>query len=89
VEIKNNRFSLKYILIYIILLICLASLLAQMVKNMPAMRRPRFDPWVRMISLEKGMVTHPSILAWRIPWTEELSGLPSMVHSRVLVDTTE
>ena len=40
-------------------------------------------------SLEKGTVTRSSILAWRIPWTEELSGLPSMVHSRVLVDTTE
>ena len=40
-------------------------------------------------SLEKGMVTCSSILTWRIPWREELSGLPSIVHSRVLVDMTE
>ena len=33
--------------------------------------------------LEKGMATHSSILAWRIPWTEEPSGLPSMVSQRV------
>ena len=34
-------------------------------------RRCRFSPWVRKIPLEKEMATHPSILAWRIPWTEE------------------
>ena len=34
-----------------------------------------FDPWVRKIPLEKGMATHPSILAWIIPWTEEPGGL--------------
>ena len=33
--------------------------------------RPKFDPWVGKILLEKGMATHSSILAWRIPWTEE------------------
>ena len=37
--------------------------------------RPKFDPWVGKILLEKGMATHSSILAWRIPWTEELGGL--------------
>jgi len=44
---------------------------AQTVKNLPEMRRPRFDPGVRKIPLEKGMATHSSILTWRIPWTEE------------------
>ena len=39
--------------------------------------RPRFNPWVRKIPLEKGMATHSSILAWRIPWTEEPGGLQS------------
>ena len=34
-------------------------------------RKPRFDPWVRKILLEKEMATHSSILTWRIPWTEE------------------
>ena len=41
-------------------------------KESPAMRvlRPGFDPWIpRTIPLEKGMATHSSILAWRIPWT--------------------
>ena len=41
-------------------------------------RRPEFDPWVGKIPLEKEMATHSSILAWRIPWTEELGGLQSM-----------
>ena len=46
-------------------------------------RRPRFDPWVGKISLEKEMATHSSILAWRIPWTEEPGGLQSMGSQRV------
>ena len=32
---------------------------------------PGFNPWIRKIPLENGMATHFSILAWRIPWTEE------------------
>ena len=46
-----------------------ASLVAQLVKNLPAMQ----ETWVRSLGwedpLEKGMATHSSILAWRIPWT--------------------
>ena len=38
----------------------------------------RFDPWVGKIPLEKGMATHSSILAWRIPWTGEPDELQSM-----------
>ena len=34
-------------------------------------QRPRFDSWVREDPLEEGMAAHSSILAWRIPWTEE------------------
>ena len=49
----------------------LASLVAQMVKNLPAMQ----ETWVLSLAwedpLEKGMATHSSILAWKIPWTEE------------------
>ena len=52
-----------------------ASLVAQTVKNLPAMQ----ETWVRSLGwkepLEKGMVTHSSVLAWRIPWTEEPGGL--------------
>ena len=53
------------------------SLVAQMVKNLPAVRQT----WVRSLGwedpLEEGMATHSSILAWRIPWTEEPGGLQS------------
>ena len=53
----------------------LNSLVAQMVKNPPAVQ----ETWVRSLGrkdpLGKGMATHSSILAWRIPWTEEPSRL--------------
>ena len=48
---------------------------------------PGFDPWVRKIPLEKGMATHSSILAWRIPWTEEPGRLQSLGCKEL--DTTE
>ena len=52
-----------------------ASRVAQLVKNLPVMQETpvRFLDWE--IPLEKGMATHSSILAWRIPWTEEPGGL--------------
>ena len=46
-------------------------------------RRPRFDPWVGMVPLEKEMAIHSSILAWEILWTEECGGLQSMGSQRV------
>ena len=49
----------------------LASLVAQLVKNLPAVQ----ETWIRFLGwedpLEKEMVTHSSILAWKIPWMEE------------------
>ena len=50
--------------------------MAQTLKNLPESRRCWFEPWVRHPGspLEKGMATHSSILAWRIPWTEEPGG---------------
>ena len=42
-----------------------------MVKNLPAMQETRVRSLGQEDSLEKGMATHSSILAWRIPWTEE------------------
>ena len=45
--------------------------------------RPGLDPWVWEDPLEKGMAMHCSILAWKIPWTEELGGLQSMRFQRV------
>ena len=60
-----------------------ASLVAQMVKNLPAMQ----ETWVTSLgqedSLEEGMATHSSILTWRIPCTEESGGLQSMESQRV------
>ena len=59
------------------------SLVAWLVKNLPVMR----DTWVRSLgwedTLEKGMATHPSILAWRITGTEEPGRLQSMRLKRV------
>ena len=55
-----------------------ASLIAQLVKHLPAMQ----ETWVRSLGqedpLEKEMATHSSILAWRIPGTEEPGGIQSM-----------
>ena len=54
-----------------------ASLLAQLVKNLPAMQ----ETWLPFLDgedpLEKEMATYSNILTWRIPWTEELGGLQS------------
>ena len=62
------------------------SLVAQRVKNLPAM----YETWVRSLgwedSLEKGMATHSSNPARRIPWTEEPGGLQSMGLQRVVHD---
>ena len=41
--------------------------------------RPRFDPWVSKIPLEKEMANCSSVLAWKIPWTEEPGRLQSIV----------
>ena len=52
-----------------------ASLAAQIVENLSAMLETRVWSLGREDPLEKGMATHSSILAWRIPWTEEPSEL--------------
>ena len=60
-----------------------ASLVAQRLKRLPLIQ----ETWVRSLGwedpLEKEMATHSSILAWRIPWTEESGGLQSMGSQRV------
>ena len=50
----------------------------QMVKNLPAVHETQVQSLGRQDPLEKGMATHSNILAWRIPWTEEIGGLQSM-----------
>ena len=61
----------------------LASLVAQLVKNLPAVQ----ETWIRFLGwedpLEKEMVTHSSILASKISWTQEPGGLQSMGLQRV------
>ena len=57
--------------------------MAQMVKNLPVMWETRVQSLVWEDPLEKGMATHSSILAWRIPWTEGPSGLESRGSQRV------
>ena len=68
VEAKRDKFERCYDRIR-------ASLIVPLVKNPPAMQ----ETWVRLLCwedpLEKEMATHSSILAWRIPWTEEPDGL--------------
>ena len=60
-----------------------ASLMAQMVRNLPAMQ----ETWIQSLTWEdpreKGMATLSSILAWRIPWTEEAGQLLSMGLQKV------
>ena len=68
---KTCRIRCKYVCIW-------ASLVAQMVKNLPAAQERQVCSLGREDPLEKGMATHSSVLAWRIPWTEELGGLQFM-----------
>ena len=50
-----------------------------MAKNLPAMQETRVRTLGQEDPLQKGMATHSNILAWEIPWTEESSGLQSMM----------
>ena len=57
-----------------------ASLVAQLVKNLPAMPETGIQSLDQEDSLEKEMATHSSILAWELPWTEEPGRLQSLGH---------
>ena len=80
-HIINQSFLWKYFLKTTIWI--RASLIAQLVKNLSAMQ----EIWVWSLGwedpLEKGMVIHSSIFAWRIPWTEEPGRLQSLGSQRV------
>ena len=60
-----------------------ASLVGQRLNRLPLMLETRVRSLGREDPLEKEMVTHSSILVWRIPWTEELGRLRSMRSQRV------
>ena len=66
-----------------------ASLVAQLVKNLPAMQETLVWFLGQEDPLEKGMATHPSILAWRVLWTEEPGRLQYMGLQRVGHDWEE
>ena len=59
-----------------------ASLIDQLVKNLPAMQETLVQFLSREDPLEEEMVTHSSILAWKIPWTEEPGGLQSIASQK-------
>ena len=60
--------------------------MAQTVKNLPAMQETGVQSLGQEDPLEKRMGTHSSILAWRIPWTEEPGGLQSIGSQRIRYD---
>ena len=85
--LKWNKSNRKYVYIYIYIYMyffffCFsvywASLVAQMLKHLPATWETRVQSLGREDPLEKEMSTHSSILAWRISWREEPGGLQSM-----------
>ena len=63
-----------------------ASLVAQIIKNLPTMQEVQVQSLGGVDPLEKGMSTHYSILDWRMPWTEEPGRLQSMASQRVRYD---
>ena len=56
--------------------------MAQKIKNLPVIQETQVQSLVWEDPLEEGMVTQSSVLAWRIPWTEEPGGLQSMGSQR-------
>ena len=82
-EVATSIISLREVLDYLLPLGDQASQVAWMVKNLPVMQETRVRSLAREDPLEKEMATHSSILAWRIPRTEEPGGLQSMGSHRV------
>ena len=80
---KNNSLYFSAWVTWLVYLGKAASLVAHMVKNLPAMQ----ETWVWSLGqedpLEKGMATHCSILAWSILWTEKPGGLQSMGPQKI------
>ena len=67
----SNKYFIHKAYVSVSVYVQMGFLMAQMVKNLPAMQ----VTWVQFLgqedTLEKGMATHSSIIAWRMPWTEE------------------
>ena len=75
------QFQVYSKVIYLYVYIYLSSLMTQRLKNLPALQKTQ-ETWIQSLgcedTLEQGMATHSSILAWRISWTEEPGRLQSM-----------
>ena len=76
-----SRNATGFLFCYVVLY--LASLVAQMVKHLPAMWETQVRSLGQEDPLEKEMATHSSTLAWNLPWMEELGMLQSMGSQRV------
>ena len=83
---KDTTYNIRWRLALIKICIYLLTLVAHMVKRLPAMR----ETWVLSLGqedpLEKEMTTHSSTLAWKVPWTEEPGRLQSTGSQRVGYD---
>ena len=78
-QLHFSGFSLQWLLLW-------ASLVAQTVKNLPAMQETQVQSLGQEDPLEKGMTIHSSVLAWRIPWIEEPVRILSMGSQRLQHD---
>ena len=65
-----------------------ASLVAQMVKNLPAVQETQYQSLGQEDPLEREMTTHSNVLTWRIPWTEVPGGLQPMGSQKVTHDSS-
>ena len=63
--------------------------MAQTVKNLPVIQETQVQSLGQEDPLEKGMATHSSILAWKIPWTEESGGLQSMGVAKSQIELSD
>ena len=79
----KTLFLLLLISYYLLITYYLPSLVAQTVKRLPTVQETRVQSLGQEDPLEKEMATHSSIVAWKIPWTEEPGRLQSMWSQRV------
>ena len=81
--LNNNWRILRFFKCLLLIIKLKGFLVAQKVKNLPAIQETRVRSLGWKDPLEKGVATHSSTLAWSIPWTEEPGGLQSMETQRV------
>ena len=80
---ENVTLYIKHIFLFASTILLWTSMVAQILKNLPAIQETQIRSLGEEDPLEKEIATDYSILAWRIQWTEEPGGLQSMVWQRV------